>query len=200
MARDNLHPIRPISRRSAAAPTNLRRHMLTMARGQGSGYIGQGLGIADLLAALYFHELRYDPDEPELAGARPLPALDRPLFDRALGGAGRGRDPAGHGTAHLRRRRQPPRDEHARHDAGRRDHRRLARPRPRPGRRPGARPQARRLAGAGLRRTLRRRDAGGLDLGGGDVRQPISGSTTSSPSSTATASRRTGRSSSTWSR
>ena len=35
--------------------------MLTMARGQGQGYIGQGLGIADLLAALYFHELRYDP-------------------------------------------------------------------------------------------------------------------------------------------
>jgi transketolase len=43
--------------------TNLRRHMLTMARGQGAGYIGQGLGIADLLAALYFHELRYDPTD-----------------------------------------------------------------------------------------------------------------------------------------
>ena len=42
--------------------TNLRRHMLTMARGQGQGYIGQGLGMADVLAALYFHELRYDPD------------------------------------------------------------------------------------------------------------------------------------------
>ena len=39
----------------------LRRHMLTMARGHGQGYIGQGLGIADTLAALYFHELRYDP-------------------------------------------------------------------------------------------------------------------------------------------
>ncbi|MER8447029.1 transketolase [Mesorhizobium sp. M1066] len=42
----------------------LRRHMLTMARGQGQGYIGQGLGIADTLAALYFHELRYDPHNP----------------------------------------------------------------------------------------------------------------------------------------
>ncbi|QND67412.1 transketolase [Mesorhizobium loti] len=42
----------------------LRRHMLTMARGQGQGYIGQGLGIADALAALYFHELRYDPHNP----------------------------------------------------------------------------------------------------------------------------------------
>jgi len=45
-----------------ARATNLRRHMLTMASGQGQGYIGQGLGIADLLAALYFHELRHDPD------------------------------------------------------------------------------------------------------------------------------------------
>lgn len=44
-----------------ARATILRRHMLTMARGQGAGYIGQGLGIADTLTALYFHELRYDP-------------------------------------------------------------------------------------------------------------------------------------------
>jgi len=37
--------------------------MLTMARGQGQGYIGQGLGIADALTALYFYELRYDPKD-----------------------------------------------------------------------------------------------------------------------------------------
>ncbi len=42
----------------------LRRSMLAMARRIGQGYIGQGLGIADLLAALYFHELRYDPAAP----------------------------------------------------------------------------------------------------------------------------------------
>ena len=47
--------------------------MLTMARGQGQGYIGQGLGIADALAALYFHELRYDPQN-----------LDWPDRDRFL--------------------------------------------------------------------------------------------------------------------
>ena len=51
--------IRTLKLRAAS----LRRHMLTMARGQGQGYIGQGLGIADLLAALYFHELRYDPQQ-----------------------------------------------------------------------------------------------------------------------------------------
>jgi transketolase len=46
-----------------ARAARLRRHMLTMARGQGQGYIAQGLGIADVLAALYFHEMRYDPHD-----------------------------------------------------------------------------------------------------------------------------------------
>jgi transketolase len=45
--------------------TNLRRHMLTMAAGRGQGYLGQGLGIADLMAALYFHEMKYDPKNPK---------------------------------------------------------------------------------------------------------------------------------------
>lgn len=45
--------------------TNLRRHMLTMASGRGQGYLGQGLGIADLMAALYFHEMKYDAKNPK---------------------------------------------------------------------------------------------------------------------------------------
>ncbi len=53
--------------------TNMRRHILNMARGPGQGYVGQGLGIADVLAALYFHELRYNPE-----------ALDWPDRDRFL--------------------------------------------------------------------------------------------------------------------
>jgi transketolase len=48
--------------------TNLRRHMLTMASGRGQGYLGQGLGIADLMAALYFHEMKYDPKNPKDPG------------------------------------------------------------------------------------------------------------------------------------
>ena len=40
---------------------NMRRHMLVMARGPGQGYVGQGMAIADVLAALYFHEMRWDP-------------------------------------------------------------------------------------------------------------------------------------------
>jgi transketolase len=43
----------------------LRRTMLIMASGKGEGYIAQGLGIADCLAALYFHEMRHDPVRPE---------------------------------------------------------------------------------------------------------------------------------------
>lgn len=39
-----------------ATALNLRRHMVTQARGKGQGYLGQGLGIADFLATLYFHE------------------------------------------------------------------------------------------------------------------------------------------------
>ncbi len=47
---------------------NLRRHMLVMARGPGQGYVGQGMAIADVLAALYFHEMRWTPQDPRAAG------------------------------------------------------------------------------------------------------------------------------------
>ncbi|WP_210210758.1 transketolase [Mesorhizobium sp. YM1C-6-2] len=45
-----------------ARAKHMRNHMLVMARGPGQGYIGQGLGIADVLAAIYFHELRWSPE------------------------------------------------------------------------------------------------------------------------------------------
>ena len=50
-------PIAPLKQRAKA----MRRHMLRMSRSMGQGYLAQGLGIADALAAIYFHELRYDP-------------------------------------------------------------------------------------------------------------------------------------------
>jgi transketolase len=46
---------------------DLRRKMMGMASGKGEGYIAQGLGIADCLAALYFHEMRHDPARPDWA-------------------------------------------------------------------------------------------------------------------------------------
>ena len=48
-----------------ARALNLRRLMMKMASGKGEGYIAQGLAFADCLAALYFHEMRYDPKSPD---------------------------------------------------------------------------------------------------------------------------------------
>jgi transketolase len=47
---------------------NIRRKALRMGEVQGQGYIGQALGISDLLAATYFHALEYRPEDPEWEG------------------------------------------------------------------------------------------------------------------------------------
>jgi transketolase len=43
----------------------IRRNVLRQAAGMGQGYVGQGLGVADILAALYFSELQYDPADAD---------------------------------------------------------------------------------------------------------------------------------------
>lgn len=43
----------------------LRRHVVRMVAPIGEGYVGQGLGAADIMAALYFHEMAYDPEKPD---------------------------------------------------------------------------------------------------------------------------------------
>lgn len=47
---------------------NIRRKALLMGEVQGQGYIGQALGIADVLSASYFHALNYKPLDPEWEG------------------------------------------------------------------------------------------------------------------------------------
>ncbi len=47
---------------------NIRRHALRMGQVQGQGYIGQALGIADVLAVSYFHAMTYRADDPEWEG------------------------------------------------------------------------------------------------------------------------------------
>ena len=47
---------------------NIRRTALRLGEVQGQGYIGQALGIADVLAASYFHVLEYRPEDPEWEG------------------------------------------------------------------------------------------------------------------------------------
>jgi transketolase len=57
----------PLTRDVTALRTrakSVRRHVLRMAEIVGQGYVGQGLGIADVLAAVYFSELRTRPEEP----------------------------------------------------------------------------------------------------------------------------------------
>ncbi len=41
-----------------------RHHALDMGEVQGQGYVGQALGAADMLAAVYADQLRYDPADP----------------------------------------------------------------------------------------------------------------------------------------
>ncbi len=47
---------------------NIRIKAVRMGEVQGQGYIGQALGVADVLAASYFHALTYRPDDPEWEG------------------------------------------------------------------------------------------------------------------------------------
>ena len=47
---------------------SIRRRALLMAEVQGQGYIGQALGVADVLAAAYFHALAFRPDQPDWEG------------------------------------------------------------------------------------------------------------------------------------
>jgi len=45
----------------------IRTHVVRMVARQGQGYLQQGLGAADLLTALFFHEMRIDKSDPEWA-------------------------------------------------------------------------------------------------------------------------------------
>ncbi|MBD8554533.1 transketolase [Rhizobium sp. CFBP 8762] len=46
----------------------IRRKAVRMGQVQGQGYVGQALGVADVLAVSYFHALNYRADDPEWAG------------------------------------------------------------------------------------------------------------------------------------
>jgi transketolase len=48
-----------------AAAHRMRHHVLNMGEVQGQGYVGQALGVADLLASVYADQLRYRADNPK---------------------------------------------------------------------------------------------------------------------------------------
>jgi transketolase len=54
--------------RLAGRSRNIREHALRMGQVQGEGYVGQALGVADILAVVYFNALGYRPDEPKWDG------------------------------------------------------------------------------------------------------------------------------------
>ena len=47
---------------------NIRRLALKMGEVQGQGYVGQALGLADVLAVAYGHAMTYRPEDPEWEG------------------------------------------------------------------------------------------------------------------------------------
>jgi transketolase len=51
-----------------SAAYRIRRYALRMGEVQGQGYVGQALGMADILAVAYRHALNYRPEEPEWEG------------------------------------------------------------------------------------------------------------------------------------
>ncbi|AWB85686.1 transketolase [Mycetocola zhujimingii] len=54
--------------RVGAAAYRMRHYALNMGEVQGQGYVGQALGSADIMAAVYADQLRFRPDEPEWEG------------------------------------------------------------------------------------------------------------------------------------
>ena len=111
------------------ARLQIRRNALRMGEVQGQGYIAQALDIADVLAAAYFHAMRYRPEDPILGRARPVPALEWALCHRTVRGTDRGRDHSGSRTRDLWLRRKPAAYvRHGRLHAGHGDVGRIARP------------------------------------------------------------------------
>ncbi|MEJ1114449.1 transketolase [Paenarthrobacter sp. CCNWLY172] len=54
--------------RIRAAAYRIRHHALTMGEVQGQGYVGQALGAADMLAAVYADQLSYRAEDPHWEG------------------------------------------------------------------------------------------------------------------------------------
>jgi transketolase len=62
----------------------IRRTVVEMCRGRGQGYAGQGLGLADLVACLYFSELRAGVDHLVLSTGHSAIALFAALHEQGV--------------------------------------------------------------------------------------------------------------------
>ena len=140
---------------------------------QGQGYIGQALGVADVLAVAYTDQLRYRPEDPHWA--------DRDRFLLSIGHyaialyaalAEAGIIPVEELETYGSDDSRLPMSGMASYTPGHGDLRRLARPRPGRGHRDGARAAPPGQPRPRLQPALRRRARRGLDLGGGDGGRP----------------------------
>ena len=156
----------------AAAADRIRHHILDMGEVQGQGYVGQGLGFADVLAVIYKDLATYQPKTRNgTAGTGcccPWATTPSPSTRRWPRPASCGRR-----TGHLRIGRLPAadvRDEHLHPRHG--NLRRLPGPRPRRRRRDGPRPAVPGQPRPGHQHDERRRTRRGLHLGSRDGRRP----------------------------
>lgn len=69
----------------------LRKDVITMIYEAQSGHPGGSLSAADFVAALYFSEMKVDPEKPEMARQRPLRAVKRTRMSDTVCGACRTR-------------------------------------------------------------------------------------------------------------
>ena len=69
-----MNPNNELLQKLAESAWRIRRYALRMGEVQGQGYIGQALGMAEVLAVAYCHALRHKPEDPN------WPARDRFLL------------------------------------------------------------------------------------------------------------------------
>ena len=69
-----MNPNNELLQKLAESAWRIRRYALRMGEVQGQGYIGQALGMAEVLAVAYCHALRLKPEDPN------WPARDRFLL------------------------------------------------------------------------------------------------------------------------
>ena len=155
------------------AAYRIRLNALNEGEVQGQGYIGQALGVADVLAVAYTDQLRYRADDPHWAGRdRFLLSIGHYAIALYAALAEAGSHP-GRGAGDLRLRRVAAADVgHGLLHAGHGDLRRLAGPRPRRRHRDGARAAPPGQPRPRLQPALGRRARRGLHLGGGTADRP----------------------------
>ena len=59
------HTLAPDLKKLGIIANKLRQHVIEMTAAAGSGHQGGPLGLAEIFATLYFHELKHDPKNPD---------------------------------------------------------------------------------------------------------------------------------------